>query len=131
MKRTLIFLTALAVCACGKMDSNGDLGGNWQLDADTYFSIYTNMAQWRQISRPGTIYMSYFRQEGDSLFLTLHDGRLGMYRNDGSNDEPLTDAAKMPAALPVPANFAYRIQKVGADSLVLSAEGRTLRMRRY
>ena len=131
MKHTLyIIISVLVLASCSKADDNGDLGGNWQLTPEVYFSVYTDMAQWRDVAK-GEKYMSYFQQRGDSIILTLTDGTPGMYLNDGSNDTPVTDAALMPANIPVPQGFAYKVKSLTTSELILSAEGNEYVLRKY
>lgn len=132
MKHTLYIIAAAALLltGCSKADDNGDLGGNWQLTPEVYFSVYTDMAQWRDVTK-GEKYMSYFQQRGDSIILTLTDGTPGMYLNDGSNDTPVTDAALMPANIPVPQGFAYKVKSLTTSELILSAEGNEYVLRKY
>lgn len=132
MKHTLYIIAAAALLltGCSKADDNGDLGGNWQLTPEVYFSVYTDMAQWRDVTK-GEKYMSYFQQRGDSIILTLTDGTPGMYLNDGSNDTPVTDAALMPANIPVPQGFAYKVKSLTSSELILSAEGNEYVLRKY
>ena len=133
MKHTLyIIIGVLILASCSKADDNGDLGGNWQLTPEVYFSVYTDMAQWRDVSKGGAEkYMSYFQQRGDSLILTLSDGTPGMYRSDGSSDTPITDAALMPANIPVSQGFAYKVVSLTSTELILSAEGNEYILRKY
>lgn len=133
MKHTLyIIISVLVLASCSKADDNGDLGGNWQLTPEVYFSVYTDMAQWRDVSKGGAEkYMSYFQQRGDSLVLTLSDGTPGMYLNDGSSDMPITDAALIPANIPVPLGFAYKVVSLTSTELILSAEGNEYILRKY
>ena len=133
MKKAIYLFVALIVLlsSCTKRDDNGLLGGNWQLSSTVYFSVYTDLAQWRDTRDWSARYMSYFRHSGDSLVLTLTDGTPGMYKNDGSNDTPITSAAEIPAKFHVPANFGYRIQRLTSDSLILEAQGDVVRLRRY
>ena len=131
MKHTLyIIISVLVLASCSKADDNGDLGGNWQLTPEVYFSVYTDMAQWRDVAK-GEKYMSYFQQRGDSLVLTLSDGTPGMYLNDGSSDMPITDAALIPANIPVPLGFAYKVVSLTSTELILSAEGNEYILRKY
>ena len=132
MKHTLYIIAAAALllAGCSKADDNGDLGGNWQFTPEVYFSVYTDMAQWRDVTK-GEKYMSYFQQRGDSIILTLTDGTPGMYLNDGSNDTPVTDAALMPANIPVPQGFAYKVKSLTTSELILSAEGNEYVLRKY
>ena len=133
MKHTLyIIISVLVLASCSKADDNGDLGGNWQLTPEVYFSVYTDMAQWRDVSKGGAEkYMSYFQQRCDSLVLTLSDGTPGMYLNDGSSDMPITDAALIPANIPVPQGFAYKVVSLTSTELILSAEGNEYILRKY
>lgn len=133
MKHTLyIILGVLILASCSKADDNGDLGGNWQLTPEVYFSVYTDMAQWRDVSKGGAEkYMSYFQQRGDSLILILSDGTPGMYRSDGSSDTPVTDAALIPSYIPMPSNFAYKVVSLTSTELVLSAEGNEYILKKY
>lgn len=132
MKHTLYIIAAAALllAGCSKADDNGDLGGNWQLTPEVYFSVYTDMAQWRDVTK-GEKYMSHFQQRGDSIILTLTDGTPGMYLNDGSNDTSVTDAALMPANIPVPQGFAYKVKSLTTSELILSAEGNEYVLRKY
>lgn len=132
MKLYLPLLILVCVLAsCIKADHNSNLGGNWQLSERVYFSIYTDMAQWRD-TQTGTTLMGCFRHSGDSLVLTLSDHQTrGMYMNDGSNDVPVTDAAQMPAQFCIPANFGYRIVKNTYSELQLQSGSQVLTFKRY
>lgn len=128
---TVLVVFCVLLTSCSKMDDNGDLGGNWQLTPQVYFSVYTNMVQWRDVSTENAIFMGYFRQSADSLFLTLTDGTPGIYKNDGSNDVPVTDAAMMPANIPVAADFGYKVVKLSSSELVLGVNGKEFALRKY
>lgn len=110
-------------------DDNGLLGGNWKYNKDVYFSVQTDMAQWRVIG--GDMYMSHFQYKGDSIVLMLNDGRRGVCSNDGSVDTPILNASEVQPEVPMPSNFAYRVERVGHKELVLSYEGHQLILTRY
>lgn len=132
LSRSLSLLFLMVVLgSCSKADHNGLLGGNWQLNDHVYFSVYTDMVQWRN-TQQSTIYMGCFRHSGDSLVLTLSDRETrGIYANDGSSDEPVTVAELLPVEFGIPANFGYRIIKNTGSELQLQAGATTLVLRRY
>lgn len=135
-KFPLIFIIGvMLVSSCSMRDDNGLLGGNWRMDNEKVFlSIYTDLAQW-QIIRSKEYFLGCFRHTDDSLIFTLKDGQSrGLYHNNwsaGVKDTVITQADHLPAVFEIPQNFGFRIQKLTTDSLVLQAEGRTLRFRRY
>lgn len=132
MKKKLLYLSLLALLgSCTKADHNGLLGGNWRLSEHVFFSLYTDMVQWRHLQSAHT-YMGHFRHSGDSLVLTLSDGQTrGIYCNDGSHDVAVTNAADLPVEFCIPANFGYRIVRVSGSELVLQAGAQTLTFKRY
>lgn len=126
---SLVMIVLLA--SCSKADHNDLLGGNWQLNDHVYFSVYNEMVQWRN-TQSSAIYMGCFRREADALVLTLQDRTTpGIYKNDGSKDEAVTNAALLPAEFHVPADFTYRIVSNTGSELQLQAGATTLVFRRY
>lgn len=130
----LFIMCAVLMTSCSKRDDNGLLGGNWRTDSNVFLAIYTDLAQWKK-GRTNDYYLGCFRHTDDSLIFTLKDGkRRGLYHNKWSadvKDTLVTNADSVPAEFQMPLNFGFRIQKLTTDSLVLQADGKTMRFRRY
>jgi hypothetical protein len=130
----IIVLAALTLTACDKVEDNGDLAGQWQLQymtsvatgdtlADKHSGIYYRIS--RELFSIGGGhhgYLSLFRYTGDSLFILPKPGSVA--------DSTFTDFAFLDP-LGVTPDGGFHVDALSSQHLALSNASYRLTFRKY
>lgn len=138
-QKFICFIVAIVLMAsCGKMDKNGDLGGNWQMvewrdnatqevkatnQALLFYTVHLNVIQFQDRRSGAYPHQATFSHIGDSLIL----GKVVYVRSNSDSLCTVNDLARYGAD----SSGKFLIESLSSENMILRNSKNTLKFRKY